>query len=296
MKKVNKRMRYFLLLSLLLSTSAHAAVNDVLPADYFPLAAGTTSLAVYAYDRQLAGPYSKGLRVLDGTVDTQIAVLRAVHFLSVADKPVSLIAVLPWSQSSVGPAPLAGAIGREARGSGDFRFGATGWLLANRESGEYFAVTGLVFLPTGNYNRQQALNTGENRYKVTLNAGWIHPLTHSFIVEAIPEVAWFGDNSDYVGGRSLSQKPAYAVTSYLRYRATPNWQFHVGGQINRGGATRINGVEQNNAPDNNRVMLGTSYLTDNKSNQWILRAARDTDVVNGFSVRSEVLLRYLYMY
>jgi hypothetical protein len=289
-------MRYFLLLSLLLATPARASVNDVLPADYFPLAAGTTSLAVYAYDRQLTGPYSKGLRVLDGTVDTQIAVLRAVHFLSVADKPVSLIAVLPWSQSSVNPASLAGAIGREARGSGDFRFGATGWLLANRESGEYFAMTGLVFLPTGDYNRQQVLNTGENRYKVTLNAGWIHPLTHSFIVEAIPEVAWFGDNSDYVGGRTLSQKPAYALTGYLRYRATPNWQFHVGAQANRGGETRINGVNQNNAPENNRVMLGTSYLTDSKANQWILRAARDTDVVNGFSVRSEVLLRYLYMY
>ncbi len=289
-------MRYFLLLSLLLTTPARASVNDVLPADYFPLAAGTTSVAVYAYDRQFAGPYSKGVRVLDGKVDTQIAVLRAVHFLSVADKPVSLIAVLPWSQSSVGPALLAGAIGREARGTGDLRLGATGWLLANRESGEYFGVTGLLFLPTGDYSRQQVLNTGENRYKVTLNAGWIHPLTQSFIFEALPEIAWFGVNSDYVGGRTLAQKPAYALTSYLRYRATPNWQFHVGAQANRGGETSITGVKQNNAPDNNRVMLGTSYLTDNKANQWILRFARDTDVVNGFSVRSEVLLRYLYMY
>lgn len=296
MKNTDNRMRYFLLLNLLVISPTYAAINDVLPADYFPLAAGTTSVATYLYDRQLVGPYSKGLRVLDGTVDTQIAVLRAVHFLSVADKPVSLIAVLPWSQSSVGPAMLAGAIGREARGLGDFRFGATGWLLANRESGEYFAVTGLLFLPTGDYNRQQTLNVGENRYKVTLNAGWIRPITQAFIFEVIPEAAWFGVNSDYVGGRSLSQKPAYALTSYLRFRASPNWQFYTGAQINQGGETQINGIDQNNAPDNKRMMLGTSYLTDDKKNQWQIRLARDTSVKNGFKMGSEVMLRYLNMF
>ncbi|HCI52445.1 MAG TPA: hypothetical protein DE312_03830 [Gallionella sp.] len=296
MKNTNKRTQYFLLLNLLAIAPAHAAINDVLPADYFPLAAGTSSVAAYMYDRQSTGPYNKGVRVLDGKVDTQIAALRAVYFLSVADKPVSLIAVLPWSQSSVGPAALSGAIGREAQGFSDLRLGATVWLLTNRESGEYFGMTGLVFLPTGDYRRQQVLNTGENRYKVTLNAGWIRPLTQAFIFEAIPEVAWFGVNSDYAGGRSLSQKPAYALTSYLRYRASPNWQFYAGAQVNQGGETQINGIDQNNAPDNKRMMLGTSYLTDNKKNQLQLRLAKDISVKNGFKIGSEVMLRYLTMF
>lgn len=295
--EITKRMRLLTATCLLsLGFSATAAVNDVLPADFFPLATGTTTFAVYAYDRQFSGPYSRGNKLLDGDLSSQIVALRAGHFIEVGSMPVSLVAVLPWSQNTVSPALLARALGEEARGLGDLRFGATGWLLANRESGEYLGLTGLIFLPTGNYDSKQVLNAGENRYKLTLNGGWIKPLGYGFIFELLPEVAWFGDNTDYVGSRTLSQKTAYAVTSYLRYRASPNWQFHLGGQVNRGGETRINAVDQNNAPDNSRLMLGTTYLTDDKSHQWIFRLARDVEVKNGFKTDSEIMLRYLKMF
>lgn len=281
---------------LILGMSANAAINDVLPADFFPLATGTTTLAIYAYDRQFGGPYSRGKKLLDGELSSQIVALRAGHFIEVSGMPVSLVTVLPWSQNTVSPAPLASALGDAARGLGDLRLGATGWLVANRASGEYLGITGLLFLPTGHYDNRQVLNVGENRYKLTLNGGWIKPLGGKFIFELLPEVVWFGDNTDYVGGRNLSQKSAYAISSYLRYRATPNWQFHVGGQVNRGGETLINAVEQNNAPDNSRLMLGTTYLTDDKSNQWIFRVARDVEAKNGFKTESEIMLRYLKMF
>lgn len=275
---------------------AMAAVNDVLPADFFPLATGTSTFSVYAYDRQFKGPYSNGNKLLDGALSSQVVALRAGHFIEVGGMPVSLVAVLPWSQNSVGPLPLAGAMGAEARGLGDLRFGATGWLLANRESGEYLGITTLLSVPTGDYRNRQALNVGENRYKFTLNGGWIKPLGSGFIFELLPEVAWFGDNTDYVGSRTLAQKTAYALSSYLRYRATPNWQFHLGGQVNRGGETLINKVDQHNAPDNSRLMLGTTYISDDKSHQWIVRVARDVELRNGFKTDSEVMLRYLKMF
>lgn len=289
-------MKIFLVLLLVFSGRLSAAVNDVLPADFFPLATGTTTFALYAYDRQFSGPYSRGNKLLDGELSSEIVALRAGHFIEVAGTPVSLVTVLPWSQNTVSPAPLAAAMGEKARGLGDLRFGATGWLLANRGSGEYLGVTGLFFVPTGGYNNRQVLNVGENRYKFTLNVGWIKPLGKSFIFELLPEVAWFGDNTDFAGSRTLSQKTAYAVSSYLRYRASQNWQFHLGGQVNRGGETRINYVDQNNSPDNSRLMLGTTYLTDDKSHQWIFRVARDVEVKNGFKTDSEFMLRYLRMF
>ena len=295
--ETNKRMRILAATSLLaFGFSATAAVNDVLPADFFPLATGTTTFAMYAYDRQFSGPYRHGNKLLDGELSSQIIALRAGHFIELGGMPVSLVMVLPWSQNAVSPAPLARALGEEARGLGDLRFGATGWLLANRESGEYLGLTGLAFLPTGNYDSRQVLNAGENRYKLTLNGGWIKPLGHGFIIELLPEIAWFGDNTDYIGGRTLAQKTAYAVSSYLRYRANQNWQLHLGGQVNRGGETRINDVDQNNAPDNSRLMLGTTYLTDDKSHQWIIRVARDVEIKNGFKTNSEIILRYLKMF
>ena len=295
--EINMHMRFLAATSLLvLGFSASAAVNDVLPADFFPLATGTTTFAIYAYDREFSGPYSRGRKQLDGELSSQIVALRAGHFVDIEGMPVSLVTVLPWSQNTVNPAPLARALGDEARGLGDLRFGATGWLFANRESGEYLGITGLVFVPTGNYDSKQVLNAGENRYKLTLNGGWIKPLGNGFIFELLPEVAWFGDNSDYAGGRTLAQKTAYAVSSYLRYRASQNWQFHLGGQVNRGGETRINAVDQNNAPDNSRLMLGTTFLTDDKSHQWIFRVGRDVEAKSGFKTDSEIMLRYLKMF
>jgi hypothetical protein len=282
--------------ALMLGLSANAAVNDVLPADFFPLATGTTTFAVYAYDRQFSGPYSQGNKLLDGQLSSQIVALRAGHFIEVAGMPISLVVVLPWSQNAVSPKPLARALGEEARGLGDLRFGATGWLVANRVSGEYLGLTGLFFVPTGDYDNRQALNVGENRYKFTLNGGWIKPLGGGFIFELIPEVAWFGNNTNYVGGRTLAQKTAYAISSHLRYRANQNWQFHLGGQINRGGETRINTVDQNNASDNSRLMLGTTYLTDDKSHQLIFRVARDIEVKNGFKTDSEIMMRYMKIF
>jgi hypothetical protein len=234
--------------------------------------------------------------MLDGELSSQIVALRAGHFIEVAGMPVSLVSVLPWSLNTVSPAPLARALGEEARGLGDLRFGATGWLLANRESGEYLGLTGLLFVPTGDYSNRQVLNVGENRYKFTLNGGWIKPLGSGFIFELLPELVWFSDNTDYIGSRTLSQKTAYALSSYLRYRASPNWQFHLGGQVNRGGETRISNVDQNNNPDNSRLMLGSTYLTDDKSHQWIFRVARDVDTKNGFKTDSEIMLRYLKMF
>ena len=69
--ETNKCLRRLATTSLLsLGFSATAAVNDVLPADFFPLASGTTTFAVYAYDRQFSGPYSRGNKLLDGELSS----------------------------------------------------------------------------------------------------------------------------------------------------------------------------------------------------------------------------------
>jgi len=276
--------------------NAAAAVNDVAPGDYFPLAKGTTTLAVYAYKRATSGPYVNGRKTLDGEVDMQILALRAGHFFELGGHPLSVIAVLPWARAEVAPATLAGMLGKEASGMGDLRLGATSWLMADREQGRYLGLSALVNVPTGDYDHRQVANIGENRSKLTLSLGWIQPLTKSLVFELTPEVAWYGDNDDYVGNTRLTQRHSLALTSYLRYRATPNWQFHVGAQGNHGGATRINGVDQNNAPDNPRVMLGTTFNSDNRKHQWIVRLARDTRMQNGFKTDRELLVRYLWMY
>lgn len=106
-----------------------------------------------------------------------------------------------------------------------------------------------------------------------------------------PEIALYGDNDEYVGNRRLEQRISYALTGYLRWRLDPAWHVHLGGQLNRGGETRINGFDQGNPANSNRLMAGMSFFLPEQQ-QLILRFARDSDIDNGFRTGREFLLRY----
>ncbi|MDP1525847.1 MAG: hypothetical protein Q8M20_08560 [Rhodocyclaceae bacterium] len=42
--------------------------------------------------------------------------------------------------------------------------------------------------------------------------------------------------------------------------------------------------------------MGTTFTSDNRKHQWIVRLARDVNVQNGFKTDSELLLRYLWIH
>ncbi len=279
-------------LSLLLpATVSHAAVNDVLPGDYYPLQPGQTTLTAYAYDREIQGPYAGGRKTFDGRIDSRVLALRAARFFRVGDTILAGVAVLPWSGSRVAPAPLATALGAKAEGLSDLRLGLTAWLINDKTAAHYLGLSSMLIAPTGDYDARQVLNAGENRWRYVLSAGWQKDITPRFLVELSPEIAFYGDNNDYTGNRKLEQRASHALTGYLRWRVSPAWHVHVGGQINRGGETHINGADQRNPANNERVMAGMNWFLPHQQ-QIILRLARDTSVNNGFCTDHEILLRY----
>jgi hypothetical protein len=279
-------------ISLLLpALASHAAVNDVLPGDYFPLQPGQTTLTVYAYDREFQGPYAGGRKTTDGYIDSTVLALRAARIFRVGDTTLAGVAVLPWSDSRVSPAPLATALGAKAEGLSDLRLGLTAWLINDKATANYFGISGMLIAPSGDYDARQVLNAGENRWRYVLSAGWQKDITPRFLIELSPEIAFYGDNANYTGNRKLEQRSSVALTGYLRWRVSPAWHVHVGGQFNRGGETRINGVDQRNPANNERVMAGMSWFLPEQQ-QVILRVARDTEIDNGFRTGREILLRY----
>jgi hypothetical protein len=249
------------LLSLLLpATASLAAVNDVMPGDYFPLPPGQTTLAAYAYDREFKRPYAGGRKTLDGNIDSNVLALRAARSFQVGDTTFAGVVVLPLSDSQVSPAPLATALGAQAKGLSDLRLGLTAWLINDKATANYLGMSGTLIAPTGDYDGRQVLNAGENRWRFVFSGGWQKDITPRFLIELSPEIAFHGDNNDYVGHRKLEQRSSVALTGYLRWRVSPAWHVHVGGQVNRGGETRINGVDQRNPANNDRVMAGMSWL------------------------------------
>lgn len=280
-----------ILTMLLLGMPAGAAVNDIFPTDFIALKDGTTVAALYLADRKQEGFYVKGRKQLDGTIDTQITALRLSHHISVGERyTFSPVAVLAWSKSQTAPNLVSNILGDEAKGMADIRLGGSFWLYRNFEERKYAAISLIATLPTGEYNKRQILNIGENRWKWVLSGGLMFPIGEKFVVDLSPEVAWYGDNNDYLDRFKLEQDMSYALTAYLRYRFTPKFQLVTGTQFNRGGAASINGINQNNAPENTRLSIGLLLFTSD-NNQWQLRYSRDSEIENGFRTADEIVLR-----
>jgi hypothetical protein len=129
----------------------------------------------------------------------------------------------------------------------------------------------------------------------------------------LPALASHAAINDVMPGNYFSLQPGVAVLPWSDSRVSPAplatalgekakglsdlrlgltaWHAHVGGQVNRGGETRINGVGQRNPANNERVMAGMSWFLPDKQ-QIILHFARDTAIDNGFRTGREILLRY----
>jgi len=272
--------------------TATAAINDVFPTDYIALKDGSVNLVSYLYRREQVGPYTRSKRLIDGNLNTDIAAMRISRFFDVGEhQTFSSVAVLSWAQSNTSPAQLAGIMGQSAQGMGDLRLGGTYWLNRDREKREYLAANMFVILPTGSYDQNRLINIGENRWKWVLGGGWMQPLGEKWIIDVAPEIVFYGKNPRYLVSHTLEQNISSALTGYLRYRITPQWQLMAGAQLNRGGETIIDGVDQHNAPENTRLSIGTIFVTE-KQRQWQLRLSQDTSTESGFKTTSELVLRY----
>lgn len=291
MSKLKRLLSVLPALSLCGLQPAQAAVNDIFPGDFYPLEPGASTVSLYAFDRTHQGPYVQGRKALDGRIDSTAYALRLTHGYRAADTTFSAVAVLSGLNAVTSPAPLSGLLGKEAQGLADLRLGLTAWLINDKASANYLTLSGMLIAPTGAYDHGQVLNPGEHRWKSILFGGWQKDITPKILFELSPEVVWYGENTDYPGKRTLAQRLSYALTGYLRWRVSPAWHVHVGSQLNRGGATHIDALAQNNPANNTRFMAGMTWFLPGQQ-QLILRAARDAGIDNGFRLNREIALRY----
>lgn len=275
---------------LFLAASAEAAVNDVFPGDFAALPAGTTVMTAYLYDREFDRLYTRGKLTAAGKLQSSIAALRLVRYYQIGDYTVAPVAVVPYAVNH-SEGNLRRALGEGSDGFVDSRLGAAVWLINRPQTRDYLGLSLITFLPTGTYSPTHAINPGENRWKTTLGLGAMHGFGERWTLDVLPELAWYGSNDSYLGNRRLDQQPSYALTSYLRYRAWPSGEVFVGGQVNGGGATEINGVAQNNVLHSRRTMVGVTYSPTRRS-QLMVRYAHETSTDNGLHLSNEVVLRW----
>lgn len=276
------------------SSTINAAVNEVIPGDYEAPAVGINLATLYLAEKKMAGPYIDGQKLTNETVTSLITAVKLTATVDVGGYTVCPMIALPYSMTKSNGDTISAILGDQSVGFADVVIGATGWLINDKAKNQYLAATLLLFAPTGEYNPQQLLNIGENRYKSTLNIGYIQKLSDDFLIELSPELAVYGTNDNSLG-RKITQEPSYALTTTIRYNQTPQLTLFSGFQQNFGGETTVDAVAQEDASKMQKATLGGYYYTLGGT-QIFLRYAKEFQTQSGMRTSDDFLLRFQWWF
>jgi hypothetical protein len=289
-----KHIFLFFFLVCFIGSISSAAVNEVIPGDYEAPSVGINLVTLYLAERKMAGPYVDGHKLTDETVTSLISAVKLTATVDIGGYTVCPMIALPYSVTKSNGDTISAILGHESVGFSDVLVGATGWLINDKAKNQYLAATLLLFAPTGKYNPQQLLNIGENRYKSTLNIGYIQKLNDDFLIELSPELALYGTN-DNSFGRTIKQDPSYALTTTIRYNQTPQLTLFSGFQQNYGGETIVDEVAQNDDTRMQKATLGGYYYTL-AGTQIFLRYAKEFQTQSGMKTSDDFLLRFQWWF
>lgn len=89
------------------------------------------------------------------------------------------------------------------------------------------SVAGKLFLPTGTYSNARFANLGQNRWSLQASLPLSYVLGGSMIdpalttLEIVPSVHIFGDNTNPLGGGTLSQEPLWKLEGHVTHTFSP---------------------------------------------------------------------------
>lgn len=251
--------RLLLALSVLALPQVVAAASDPMPGAYVAAPVGTRVLSFLLLEREVDGPYVKGVRLGTGKMVGRAAAVGLTLYDRIGDMTAAWSVLQPYIEAHRTEGRFPMGYGEPIAGPADLRLGLTVWPVNDPDGGQWLGVGVTVMPPSGQYDGKRLLNPGDDRWKAVLALGWVRRLAADWSVELVPEVTFYETNDNYYGGRRMEQQTAYGVTGYLRWKFAAGWESQVGVQENRGGGQTVNGRQLNNAPENQRVFLGLSH-------------------------------------
>lgn len=122
-------------------------------------------------------------------------------------------------------------------------------------------------LPLGEYDSRNLVNLGSNRWTFRVGLPMMHPLEwipgKLTTLELVPNLSFFTENPD----RQLKQDPLMTLEGHVTQNVTSKFWVSFGFLYNRGGKTRIRGVQQNGTQKSLSLSASLNY---NFSPRWAL--------------------------
>jgi len=283
-----KQLRYLMLAAAVPCLSAQAL--EVTPGDYEALPVGATVGLVYYQHSTTNSAYAQGHKASsDFNLTSDIGILRLVHAYRLTDQlSIEPQILLPFGHvSSGGDASALGS----TRGVGDVTVTAPLKYRLN-DANDILAATVYLTAPTGNYDRDDALNLGENRWKADLQAAYIKHFGEKWAVDLVGDAILYGDNDDFTANSvRREQDVSYAAQLMGRYIIDPGTSLAVGVGHSWGGENRVDGTAQDDRGEttNFRVTAAKFFTAQD---QLQIQLGRDLAVENGPKENFRLNLRY----
>jgi hypothetical protein len=283
----------------LFSVTAFLAVSnvqaaEVAPGDYEQFPAGATIGVVYYNHATTDKLYSGGHTVSsDFNVTSNVGIARLLHVYQITDHlVVDPQFLLPFGKvSTSADASVLGS----GSGVGDLILTAPLKYRLNEEK-DTASINAYLYVPTGSYDKDDALNLGENRWKVDYQAAYVTHFGDKYALDMVGDVIWYGDNNSY-GSKSsrLEQDTSYSLQLMGRYILTPQTNIAVGFGHNWGGNTEIDGVSQHNRQETTNFRLtATTFIAP--KDQLQIQLGKDLSVENGPAEDFRLNLRLAHIF
>lgn len=271
-----------------------ASGTDVDLGEYESMPAGTNVFVAYYKAFRHDAFYNNGARVSDNAqLDIDVAILRYVGFREWGERLIALEAILPVATYRT--AGDFSALG-DVAGIGDLIVPLPVFLMNKPAERKYFAVSPVLHVPIGEYDKEKPLNIGENRWKYEFQAGYVTAISNNWNLDATLGVTFFGDNTAF-GPESLTleQRPELKGQFHATYLGPNNSRYGLGLVHTAGGETKIAGVDQRNQKSTTRLALSYARMLTPKD-QILLSVGRDMSVDNGSKEEGRLTLRFMHLY
>lgn len=268
---------------------------EVSPGDFEPLPAGADAVLFYYQHAQRSDLYQDGHKTSDNAkLSSDVGILRYIHAIRLAEN-------LSWEPQVLLPFGYmnasgdVGALG-DTHGVGDPIITAPfKWTLPTANK-DVFALAPYLYIPIGSYDRKDALNLGENRWRATLQAAYIHHFSTQWALDTVADVSWVSTNNDYGPARAkLEENTRYEYQTAVRYNWTPSTTFALGGGYVTGAATSIDGVDQHDGVSTSYARFTVTHFVD-PTLQLQAQLGKDIEVEQGFKEGARLNLRVLKVF
>ena len=163
-------------------------------------------------------------------------------------------------------------------------------------SGRYLAVTPFIYLPLGQYDKNDAVNLGENRFKYDVQLAWVQPLYGKLGFEFYQDAIWYGDNDEAgSGNQTLSQDTSYQTQVNLRYDLNAKQRIALGYAANYGGDQSLDGIQLEQNMEKQQARFEFQQMINSKT-QLSAQLVSDTQVESGFKKDLGLNFRLFYIF